>query len=143
MIDRYASDHQDYVSQRSNICKRIKDIRRIIWCEFVETLSATTFTMSLPSYFKGLPGRAVEAHLAGSIIVFVNSKFSESFKNSLLRCEGLVFVDGELFRSSAMPSHTIGFTTNREFTRAQVYFTLSASSSRRQQLQWKTSCIKR
>ena len=80
-----------YISFREKINRLALAIRRRIWENFLSSLSSVDLIISLPSYFKGLPGRFFEALFVGSrVIIFLRQ--NKNFEVYLSKFENIVYV---------------------------------------------------
>lgn len=75
----------DFLNKRLAVCKEILNVRRELWCRYVSQFKGAKFTISLPSYFKGAPGRVIESLIMGVPICL--------YKPSIPRCYWQQFLD--------------------------------------------------
>jgi hypothetical protein len=84
-----------FVYYRNLISKFILILRKKIWRDFIKSLASIDLVISLPSYYKGLPGRFFEAILAGCrMIVFVRQ--NSGLEGYLEKFEPVVYVESSL-----------------------------------------------
>lgn len=83
---------KNFVFCRNTISKFILILRKKIWQDFIKSLASIDLIISLPSYYKGLPGRFFEAILAGCrMIVFVRQ--NSGLEGYLEKFEPLVYAE--------------------------------------------------
>jgi len=88
-IDRSYADAQDFHIKRGKLSLDLLLIRKEIWKNYLETISSCEFIINLPSFFKGLPGRVLEAIYTGVPCLSINSNLSceqnsEIFSNGIM-----------------------------------------------------------
>ena len=84
------------INERAFLSSEIAEIRREIWFFYTDGLRDVELTVSLPSYFKGLPGRVLESFYYGvpAYLPMSNLDFTDLGKLKLV--DGLIFEFDEL-----------------------------------------------
>lgn len=80
---------------RLELSKQIAFCRQKIWEKFIYKLSTSLIVFSLPSYFKGAPGRVIEGLFAKCCIIFVDTNLDVQSICSLSSVERIKFITSE------------------------------------------------
>jgi hypothetical protein len=76
---------------RGEICERIAEVRKRIWLDFMTQLANAEVLVTLPSYFKGIPGRVIESLYCGIPVIFFESNIDSEDINKVSSFDGISF----------------------------------------------------
>ena len=80
---------------RSALCDEIAEIRKTLWEEYLRIISKADFMITLPSYFKGTPGRVIEARMCRVPVIFYQTNLDRIDREQLNKINGLFFAREE------------------------------------------------
>ncbi len=80
---------------RSRIADEVATIRRELWWGYLRQLSKADFVVTLASYFKGTPGRVIEAHACGVPVVFFDTNLVAQDVDALDAVGGISFATAQ------------------------------------------------
>lgn len=79
------------LSDRATLCAQIAQIRRALWEEYLRLIGKADFMITLPSYFKGVPGRVIEARICNVPVIFYETNLAQPYIEQLKQAAGLYF----------------------------------------------------
>lgn len=122
--------------ERSALCDEIAETRKVLWEEYLRLISKADFMITLPSYFKGAPGRVIEAILCKVPVIFYQSNLALADREMLIRTSGVYFSEDEdlactvknLYKTSAKDTDSIDLTPTEVFPTVEGILTNIRSS---------------
>ena len=85
------------IAERSAISEEIFRVRKEIWLAYLGQISRARAVVSMPGFFKGLPGRISEASIVHTPTIIIDSKLGHDHRKRL-KTEGLFFANSKRIR---------------------------------------------
>lgn len=83
---------------RAALCSQIANVRKDIWLAYLNTLARANFLITFPSYFKGAPGRVIEALTCNVPVIFFESNIDTEDIRKLSLLQRVHFAERDSLR---------------------------------------------